>query len=118
MYKNVHRVGTGEAGPWVILARALAGDEVTRSIADLNGFAFSRITRMDDAMLLPGALKYGGIGGIAALGVPRETYLFGGETLPDEEFAGLAAVDKAAHRYLVMHARGLTDQKAGELLLE
>ena len=32
MYQKVHLVGTGEAGPWVILARALAGDEVTRSI--------------------------------------------------------------------------------------
>ncbi len=118
MYKKVHLVGTGEAGPWVILARALAGDEVTRSIADLNGFAFSRITRMDDPMLLPGALKYGGIGGIAALGVPRETHIFGFETLPDEEFAGLAAVNKAARGNLVMNAKGLTDEKAVELLLK
>ena len=96
MYKKVHLVGTGDAGPWVILARALAGDEVTRSIADLNGFAFTHVTRMDDPMLLPGALKYGGIGGLAALGVPRETFIFGFETLPSEEFAGLAAVNKAA----------------------
>jgi hypothetical protein len=118
MYRKIHLIGTGEAGPWVILARALAGDEVTRSIADLNGFAFSHITRMDDAMMLPGALKYGGIGGIAALGVPRETYIFTAERLPPEEFAGLAAVNKAAHGYLVMHAGGLTDDKAAELVVK
>jgi hypothetical protein len=118
MYKKVHLVGTGEAGPWVILARALAGDEVTRSIADLNGFAFSRITRMDDPMLLPGALKYGGIGGLAALGVPRETYIFSAGTLPPEEFAGLEAVNKAARGYLVMFGGGLTDETAAELLLK
>src|SRR5260370_30563871 len=118
MYKNVHLVGTGEAGTWVILARARAGDEVTRSIADLNGFAFSRITRMDDPMLLPGALKYGGIGGIAAVGVPRETYVFSAGTLPPEEFAGLEAVNKAARGYLVMFGGGLSDEKAVRFLLK
>jgi hypothetical protein len=118
IFKKLQLVGTGEAGPWVLLARALAGDQVARCIADLNAFAFSRIKRIDDPMLLPGAMKYGGIGGLAALAVPGESFLFSAETLPPEEFAGLAAVNKAARGYLVMQAKGLTDEKAVELLLK
>lgn len=118
VFRKLHLIGTGEAGPWVILARGLAGDTVARSIADLNGFSFSNIKQMDDPMLLPGALKYGGIGGLAALAVPGELILFGFDALPQEEFAGLAAVNKAGLGLLTLVGKGLTDEKAAELLLK
>jgi len=118
IFRKLHLVGTGEAGPWVILARGLAGDSVARTIVDLNGFCFSNIRQMEDPMLLPGALKYGGLGGLAALAVPAEIILFGFEALPQAEFAGLAAVNKAGLGRLTLVEKSLSDGKAAELLLK
>jgi dienelactone hydrolase len=73
--KRVHLVGFGKAGPWVVLARALCGDAVDRTAADLNGFRFEQVKSTDDEMMQPGALKYGGLPVLAALCAPHELYL-------------------------------------------
>lgn len=70
--QTLHLVGWGEAGPWVVLAKALAGDAVHKTAADLNQFTFSKITSTSDPMLLPGAVKYGGILSFLALCAPGE----------------------------------------------
>ncbi len=59
--KEILLVGLGEMGPVAILAKALAGDAVSKLVADRNGFDFAKITKPDDPMMLPGALKYGGL---------------------------------------------------------
>src|SRR5262249_54553680 len=41
--KRVDLVGWGEAGPWVVLAKALAGDAVTKTAVDLNQFRYESI---------------------------------------------------------------------------
>ena len=76
--KAVHLVGFGKAGPWVVLARGLCGDAVTRTAADLNQFRFDRVTRAEDEMMLPGALKYGDLPALAALASPGELFLHNG----------------------------------------
>jgi dienelactone hydrolase len=58
---EVSLIGIGEMGPVAILAKALAGDAVAKLAADRNGFDFAKITKSDDPMMLPGALKYGGL---------------------------------------------------------
>jgi dienelactone hydrolase len=68
--KRADLVGWGEAGPWVVLAKALAGDAVTRTAADLNQFRFEAVTATDDPMMLPGAVKYGGLPAFLALCAP------------------------------------------------
>ncbi len=73
--KRVHLVGFDKAGPWVVLARALCGDAVSRTAADLNGFRFESVKNARDEMMLPGALKYGGLPALAALCAPHELYL-------------------------------------------
>jgi hypothetical protein len=73
--KVVHLVGQDSAGPWVVLARGLCGDAVARTAADMNGFRFEQVKNMDDAMMLPGALKYGGLLTLAGLTAPHELYL-------------------------------------------
>jgi hypothetical protein len=73
--KKVVLVGFGEAGPWVVLARGLCGDAVARTAADLNGFRFEQILSMNDEMMQPGALRYGGLPALAALCAPHELYL-------------------------------------------
>ncbi len=73
--KKIHLVGFDKAGPWVVLARGLCGNAVSRTAADLNGFSFDGVKTMDDDMMLPGALKYGGLPVLAALAAPHELYL-------------------------------------------
>ncbi len=85
-------VGTGAAGTWVLLARALAGDAVSRTLVDLEGFSFSKIHRIDDSMLLPGALRYGGIGGLAALTPPGLIVVAGTDGIPEDELLPLRRI--------------------------
>lgn len=73
--KKVHLVGFDEAGPWVALARGLCGDAVARTAADLNGFRFEQVRTADDPMMLPGALRYGGLPVLTGLSGPHELYV-------------------------------------------
>lgn len=70
--KNIHLVGFGEAGPWVALARGLCGDTVARTAVDMNNFRFEQILSIQDPMMLPGALKYGGLPTLMTLAAPHE----------------------------------------------
>jgi dienelactone hydrolase len=70
--KRVDLVGWESAGPWVLLARALCGDAVSRTAVDMDQFLYDRVKTTDDPMLLPGALKYGGQGAFLALCAPGE----------------------------------------------
>src|SRR5262245_43318007 len=72
---KIHMVGFGKCGPWVALARGLCGDAVARTAADFNQFSFAKIKSMDDEMILPGALKYGGLPALTALAAPNELLL-------------------------------------------
>ncbi len=73
--KTVHLAGFGKAGPWAVLARALCADAVGRTAADLDGFRFEKVRDVHDEMMLPGALKYGGLGAFAALCAPGEVFV-------------------------------------------
>ncbi|MCI0376257.1 MAG: acetylxylan esterase [Gemmataceae bacterium] len=73
--QKVFLAGFDKAGPWVVLASGLAGNAVTRTAADLHQFRFERVTDYNDEMMLPGALKYGGLLTLAGLCAPRELYL-------------------------------------------
>jgi hypothetical protein len=74
--KPVHLLGFDEAGVWSLLARALAGSTVERAALDLNGFDFDQVKRPGDAMMLPGALKYGGVHGFIPLCTTGQTALY------------------------------------------
>jgi dienelactone hydrolase len=73
--KQVDLVGWEAAGPWVMLARALCGDTVARTAADVNDFTFEKVKTTDDLMMLPGAVKYGGLYALMGLATPGELYL-------------------------------------------
>src|SRR5262249_51475431 len=70
--KTVHLVGFDKAGPWVAMARALSRDAVARTAVDFDQFRFEKVRTTSDEMMLPGALKYGGLGALAALAAPGE----------------------------------------------
>ena len=70
--KTLHVVGFGPMGVVAVLAKALAGDAVTKTAADLNQFRFENVKDVNDPMMLPGAVKYGGLPAFLALCSPGE----------------------------------------------
>jgi hypothetical protein len=72
---KAYLVGFGSAGPAVLLANSLCGDAVSRCAADANQFDFAKVTKTDDPMMLPGALKYGGLDCLASLAAPSPLYI-------------------------------------------
>lgn len=109
-------VGTGEAGTWALLAAGLAGDKIERTIVDIQGFSFENLDKTSDPMYLPGALRYGGLGGLAALAAPRELIVYGTEKAAASELAPLEAVYKTAKGKLKLVREPLTDDVVAETL--
>jgi hypothetical protein len=70
--KSLRLVGWEAAGPWAALARALAGDVVDRAAVDMNQFRFENVQTTSDEMMLPGAVKFGGLPAFLALCAPNE----------------------------------------------
>ena len=97
--KKVHLLGNGKAGPWVMLARGLCGDSVARTAADVNRFRFDSVRKMTDEMMLPGALKYGGLPALTGLAAPGELHLH------NQRGTGMGQWVKAAYK-----ASGATDK--------
>jgi hypothetical protein len=67
-------------------------------------------------MFLPGALKYGGLGGLAALAAPTRLDVYGTANVPAEELAPLSAVYHAAGAPLSIEAQPLTDEIVAQRL--
>jgi hypothetical protein len=85
--KAVNLTGFGKAGPWVVLARALCGDAIARTAVDVNQFRFQQVKTTQDEMMLPGAIKYGGLPAFTALCAPGEIYLYNHQGTGVVEFA-------------------------------
>jgi dienelactone hydrolase len=84
--KEVHLASFEAAGPWVVLARALCGNAVARTAIDMHQFRFENVRSNDDEMMLPGALKYGGLPAFAALCAPGELLLHNTRGLTVDEW--------------------------------
>jgi hypothetical protein len=75
--KTLDIIGWGKAGPWAALADAACGAEkpvIRRGVFDLQQFAFDNIQDANDDMMLPGALKYGGLAGLLGLSTTKCLY--------------------------------------------
>jgi dienelactone hydrolase len=84
--KKVHLAGFEQAGPWVLLARGLCKDAVARTAADFNRFRFDNVTAVSDEMMLPGALKYGGLPALAGLCAPGELFVHNDQNTGSEQW--------------------------------
>ncbi len=116
--QSVHLVGTNGAGPWVLLANATRGDlPIGRLIVDVEGFGFSGITSIDDPNYLPGALKYGGLGGLAAISLPDRATVAGWKGVPAWEQAALRRLAVVQPRRLELISESLTRDEIAERLL-
>ncbi len=80
--RAVHLAGVRGAGGWVVLASALAGDAVRKTVAETS-LDFGAIVSFDDPDYLPGALKYGGMPFFTALCSPRELRLVSDSAVPE-----------------------------------
>ena len=75
--RSISIAGVGAAGPTALLARAMADGWIDRAACELNGFDFPNVTADSDPMLLPGAMKYGGLCGFATLCRQGLTMVYG-----------------------------------------
>jgi hypothetical protein len=85
-------VGTGDAGPAVLLASAFLkelkpddGKKIRYVITDLHGANAESIVKPEHALFLPGANDFGGILGIAALNGTQKLIIAGMKTTPAAE---------------------------------
>jgi dienelactone hydrolase/pimeloyl-ACP methyl ester carboxylesterase len=116
--KSIRMVGWGAMGVAAILAKALAGDAVARLAADANRFRFEDITDTADPMMLPGAVKYGGLGAFLALCAPGEVFVHnhqgtGSGKLAESAYAAAGVKDK-----LQRNAEKVDDLKVVEWLVK
>lgn len=115
---RIQLVGTGEAAPVVLLAATQLRGLVHEVVVDLEGKNLSQIQTSSDPLFLPGALKYGGLGGLAALAAPVKLTLGGTRGLSAEELAPLQSMYSVESAPLTLTPEGLTDEQIAEKLLE
>jgi hypothetical protein len=116
-HPKIRLVGIGEAGPCVLLAAGLARERVSEVIADVHGVRLSGISQASDPFFLPGALKYGGLAGLAALAAPTKLDLYGAAEISADDLAPLSAVYRAAGGSLTQKSNPLTPEIAAERLV-
>jgi len=116
--KTVCLAGFGKAGPWVCLARALCGDAVARTAADLDQFHFDKVRAVDDEMMLPGAVKYGGLPALTALAAPAQLYLHNHRGTASGQWLKAAYQAAGAADHLHRSAEKISDQKVLDWLLQ
>jgi hypothetical protein len=84
--KSLILVGQGrEAGPIALAARVAVRLGIDKTVAATEGFRFASVTRFDDPMFVPGAVKYEGLKGLARLVGSELLWLDGSQTVPVEE---------------------------------
>ncbi len=116
--KPIHLLGWDEFGPIAILAKALAGDVVRKTAADLNQFNFESIKATDDPMILPGAVKYGGLGAFLALCAPGEVLIHNHKDTHTGRISRAAYEAAGAANKLTRNAEKLDATKVVEWLVK
>lgn len=64
---QVDLLAFGGSGACALLTKALAASAIHRVVLDLEGWDFDQVRDLNDVRLLPGAMKYGGVHGLAPL---------------------------------------------------
>ncbi len=65
--RSISLIGFAEAGPWALMAAGLCDGTLQKTAIDLNRFRFESVDSMNDEMMLPGAIRYGGLPSFARL---------------------------------------------------
>lgn len=115
--KSVHMLGEGKAGPWTLLARALCGNAVSRCAADMDRFRFEAVKTTSDEMMLPGALKYGGLEALASLAAPGDLYVHNHQGSGSGKWLKAAYKEALAEKRIEMEPTQTETTKVVEWLL-
>lgn len=91
--KHVSLIGLDGAGHFAAAARAMVGTEIDAAAISTDGFRFAALKSDWDADFVPGAVKYGDIGGFLTLSAPNQLWLADGA---EELRAGVQAAYEAA----------------------
>lgn len=89
-----HVLSVDGSAPYVAAAVAIGGDNLGAAAIDSGGFRFETLGSWRDPNFLPGAVKYGDLPAMVALGAPRALWLAGEADAPPL----LAAAYRAAGR--------------------
>jgi len=117
-FQQVTVVGTGDAGVWALLAAPdLPRDGVDQVIVDLQSFTFAGIQQNSDPNMVPGARKYGGLGGLTALAFPVRLKLFGASQDHADELQPLSRAYESQPDLLQISPDPLTPDSVLSLLL-
>jgi dienelactone hydrolase len=108
--KPVHLVGTGAAGKWVLLASAVDQGQGASTLVDLGDSGFEGVKTTSHPDYLPGALKYGGIGGLAALVAPGDLTVAGAKKISLRELIPLTKVYSLTPGKLSLQSGRLTPE--------
>lgn len=115
---KVQLVGTGDAGPVVLLAATQLRGMVHEVVVNISESHPGRVTRVSDPMFLPGIVKYGGLGGLAALAAPTELTIGGAENLSERELRPLQAFQTQENWKLSIVPDQLSDEQITQSLLK
>jgi len=83
--------GPGGSDAWVLLARSVAGDAVSDCWVYGSDLKLTAETSIQDPNFLPGALKYGGLYGIAAAAAPAKLLIIRLDHVPADDRKPLEA---------------------------
>lgn len=74
---RIDLIGVDGGGAIAAAARAQSGDAVASAAIDTEGFRFAKVGALNDPSFLPGAVKYGDVPALLALGAPGRLWLAG-----------------------------------------
>ena len=80
--EKIDLVGLKGAGHWAAAVNFAAGDALDRVVIETGGFEFIKVKSIRDPDLLPGAAKYGDMGGFIKL-APKAPWVVDQKGLPD-----------------------------------
>jgi hypothetical protein len=93
--RSIDLIAFGPAAAWAAGAVAQSQGAISLAALDTQGFRFAPIRDVYDANFLPGAVKYGDLPGLLALGAPTPLWLAGeGEQAPSAVAAAYRAAGK------------------------
>ena len=99
--RRIHVIGLQGAAPWVIAARAVAGDRIATALVDTESFRFAELSTWKDQNFLPGAVKYGDLPAMIAMSAPHPLFVTGESEVPPLVNSAYALSDGTENLHVV-----------------